>query len=51
MDRSRLESFSDGVFSVAITLLALDLAVAGPGHGNLARLLAERWHRPRSWPI
>ena len=43
MNRSRLEAFSDGVFAVAITLLALDLAVKGPGHGNLAVLLAERW--------
>ncbi len=43
MDRSRLESFSDGVFAVAITLLALDLAVEGPGHGNLALLLGDRW--------
>jgi uncharacterized membrane protein len=39
----RLEAFSDGVFAVAITLLALDLAVAGPGHGSLAHQLADQW--------
>jgi uncharacterized membrane protein len=33
VDRTRLEAFSDGVFAVAITLLALNLAVEGPGHG------------------
>ena len=31
MDRSRLEAFSDGVFAVAITLLALNISVEGPG--------------------
>ncbi len=43
MDRGRLEAFSDGVFAVAITLLALDLAVAGPGQGPLLRQLGEHW--------
>ena len=44
MDRSRLEAFSDGVFAVAITLLALDLTVAGPtGHGSLTDQLTEKW--------
>jgi uncharacterized membrane protein len=43
MDSARLEAFSDGVFAVAITLLALDLAVAGPGHGTLAHQLSDKW--------
>ena len=43
MDRSRLEAFSDGVFAVAITLLALDLTVEGPGHGRLVDQLYHKW--------
>lgn len=43
MERDRLEAFSDGVIAVAITLLALDLVVAGPGHGSLLSQLGEHW--------
>jgi uncharacterized membrane protein len=43
MDRDRLEAFSDGVIAVAITLLALDLVIAGPGHGSLLSQLGAHW--------
>jgi uncharacterized membrane protein len=43
MSKQRLEGFSDGVFAVAITLLALDLAIAGPGHGRLLDQLGHHW--------
>jgi uncharacterized membrane protein len=45
VDRSRLEAFSDGVFAVAITLLALNLTVGGPGSGrpHLLDQLSTRW--------
>jgi uncharacterized membrane protein len=43
MERGRLEAFSDGVFAVAITLLALDLTVAGPEEGSLAHQLLSHW--------
>ena len=43
MTKGRLEAFSDGVIAVAITLLALNLGLAGPGHGPVLTQLAEHW--------
>jgi uncharacterized membrane protein len=41
---SRLESFSDGVLAVAITLLVLDIGVPKVGpHETLAHALAHQW--------
>jgi uncharacterized membrane protein len=43
VSRGRLEIFSDAVLAVAITLLALNLTIPGPGHGPLAGQLAHQW--------
>jgi uncharacterized membrane protein len=43
MSKARLEAFSDGVIAVAITLLALDLTVPEPGHGELFTQLGNHW--------
>ncbi len=43
MNRGRLEAFSDGVFAVAITLLALNLTLPGPHHGPLVDQIRDHW--------
>jgi uncharacterized membrane protein len=40
---NRLESFSDGVLAVAITLLVLNIQVPPAGSGDLGHLLAKQW--------
>ncbi len=44
MSTGRLESFSDGVMAVAITLLVLNITVPPPGRtADLAHALASQW--------
>ncbi len=43
MNTNRLEAFSDGVMSVAITLLVLDIHVPQDPHHTLAHGLLEQW--------
>ena len=43
MSTNRLESFSDGVIAVAITLLVLNIRVPDPGTNDLAHELGHEW--------
>jgi uncharacterized membrane protein len=40
---NRLESFSDGVLAVAITLLVLNIQIPPAGSGDLGHQLAKQW--------
>ena len=43
MPTGRLETFSDGVFAIAITLLVLEIPVPKVEHGGLADALLDDW--------
>jgi uncharacterized membrane protein len=44
MNKSRVETFSDGVFAIAITLLVLTIAQPGAAeYGDLGHALVHRW--------
>ena len=52
LSKTRLEAFSDGVFSIATTLLVLDIALASPGESTEAgaRSVALLPRLPRQLP-
>jgi uncharacterized membrane protein len=42
-ETARIEAFSDGVFSIAITLLVLEIKIPAAGSGNLSVQLLRQW--------
>lgn len=42
-ETARIEAFSDGVFSIAITLLILEIKIPAAGSGNLSAQLLRQW--------
>jgi uncharacterized membrane protein len=51
MTSSRLEAFSDGVFSIAATLLVLQLHVPTPAEGDFGRALLVQWPTYASYVV
>jgi uncharacterized membrane protein len=52
MSTNRLESFSDGVFAVAITLLVLGIDVPTVGaHGSLGHALVRNWPQYAAYAV
>src|SRR5438552_3533325 len=51
MTSSRLESFSDGVFSIAATLLVLQLHVPTQEEGDFGRALLSQWPTYASYAV
>src|SRR3954469_17222873 len=43
MSTDRLETFSDGVFEIAVTLLILEIGVPHVARGDLAHALVKLW--------
>jgi uncharacterized membrane protein len=48
---NRLESFSDGVIAVAITLLVLGISIPNPNHGNLGHQLGHQWPQYAAYTV